>query len=89
MRRLAVLALGLPVAIAGALLHAPAWVIFVGSVVALGPFSDWIGEAADQLSDRMGPSAGGLLTATFANAAELILTVPAPRRGLSQLSAIS
>ena len=48
MRWLAVLVLGLPVAIACRLLHAPEWTIFVASAVSLLPLAAWIGLATER-----------------------------------------
>src|ERR1700720_128969 len=56
--------------------------IFVCACAALVPLAAWIGRATEQLADRVGEGAGGLLNATLGNAAELILGVAALRRGL-------
>jgi Ca2+:H+ antiporter len=44
-----------------------------------------MGEATEHLADRAGPAIGGLLNATFGNAAELIIAVVALRAGLVDL----
>ncbi len=85
MRWVHALFVGLPIAIACRLLHAPDWCVFVGAVTSLVPLAHWIGEGSEQLAARAGPSLGGLLTATFANAAELIITILALSRGLVDL----
>lgn len=85
MRWVHALFVGLPIAIACRLLHAPDWCVFVGAVTSLIPLAHWIGEGSEQLAARTGPSLGGLLTATFANAAELIITILALSRGLVDL----
>src|SRR2546429_5226149 len=85
MRWLAVLALGLPVAIVCRVLHAPEWAIFAASAASLLPFAAWIGLATGQAASRLGSSLGGLLNATFGNAAELIISVFALRRGMTDL----
>lgn len=44
-----------------------------------------MGEATEHLSQRTGPTIGGLLNATFGNAAELIIAIVALRAGLVDL----
>ncbi len=85
MRWLAVLVLGLPVAIVCRILHAPEWTVFLSSAVSLLPLAAWIGLATEHAATRLGSSLGGLLNATFGNAAELIITIFALRRGLTDL----
>jgi Ca2+:H+ antiporter len=80
-----VLALGLPAAAAARLLGAPDWCVFAASAIALIPMAHWISEAAEHLAAHTGAALGGLLTATFGNAAELIITYFALRKGLVDL----
>jgi Ca2+:H+ antiporter len=82
---LAILVLGLPAAFACKLLGAPAWTVFAGSALALLPLAGWIGMGTEHAAKRVGPSLGGLLSATFGNAAELIITIFALREGLTDL----
>jgi len=49
--------------------------IFVTSCLAILPLAGLMGEATEQLAHRSGPGLGGLLNATFGNAAELIIGV--------------
>jgi Ca2+:H+ antiporter len=56
--------------------------IFITSSVALLPLAGWLGRATEQLAARMGEGIGGLLNATFGNAAELIIALVALRAGL-------
>jgi Ca2+:H+ antiporter len=79
------LLLGLPLAVAARLLHAPDWLTLAASAVSLLPLAAWIGRATEHAASRMGPSLGGLLNATFGNAAELIIAIFALRRGLVSL----
>src|SRR4051794_25605124 len=44
-----------------------------------------MGRATEQLAHRLGPGIGGLLNATFGNAAELILALFALRKGLDSV----
>src|SRR3954466_6423841 len=57
------------------------------SLAALGvvPLARLMGEATEQLSERTGPTWGGLLNATFGNAAELIIGVIALSKGLNEM----
>ncbi len=59
--------------------------IFVASVLAILPLAASIGRATDVLADRLGGGIGGLLNATFGNAAELIIGALALRAGLIDL----
>ena len=85
MRWFGFLILGLPVAIVCRMLDAPAWTIFLASAVALLPLAGWIGLGTEHAASRLGSAVGGLLNATFGNAAELIITLFALRRGLTEL----
>ena len=44
-----------------------------------------MGEATERLAERLGPGIGGLLNATFGNAAELIIALFALFRGLDEV----
>jgi Ca2+:H+ antiporter len=73
-----------PVAIA--LRYVPAWkndaALFICSGVAIVPLAGIMGRATEHLSERMGQGIGGLLNATFGNAAELIIALMALQKGL-------
>jgi Ca2+:H+ antiporter len=56
--------------------------IFVSSGLAIVPLAGWMGRATEQLATRLGEGVGGLLNATFGNAAELIIAFAALRAGL-------
>jgi Ca2+:H+ antiporter len=56
--------------------------IFITSAIAILPLAGWLGWATEQLADRSGEGVGGLLNATFGNAAELIIALAALRAGL-------
>lgn len=49
--------------------------IFIAAALSLVPLAGLIGDATEQLADRSGPAMGGVLNATFGNAAELIIAV--------------
>jgi Ca2+:H+ antiporter len=56
--------------------------VFVTSSLAILPLAGLMGRATEQLAERMGEGVGGLLNATFGNAAELIIALAALRAGL-------
>jgi Ca2+:H+ antiporter len=53
---------------------ADVWV-FAGAGLAIVPLAGYMGKATEALAERLGPTAGGLLNATFGNAAELIIAL--------------
>jgi Ca2+:H+ antiporter len=59
--------------------------IFFASVLAIIPLAGLMGQATEVLADRLGGGIGGLLNATFGNAAELIIGALALRAGLVDL----
>ena len=56
--------------------------VFTTSCFAILPLAGWMGRATEQLAERLGEGVGGLLNATFGNAAELIISLAALRAGL-------
>ncbi len=56
--------------------------VFATSSLAIVPIAAWMGWATEQLAERMGEGIGGLLNATFGNAAELIIAFVALHAGL-------
>src|SRR5512134_1318368 len=72
-----------PIAIAlEYVVHARAEWIFVTSCLAIIPLAGLMGKATEHLAERVGEGIGGLLNATFGNAAELIIAIMALRAGL-------
>ena len=63
-------------------LHWGALPVFVCACLAIIPLAGLMGEATEQLAARLGAGIGGLLNATFGNAAELIIAIVALQRGL-------
>jgi len=59
--------------------------IFVASSLAILPLAGRMGHATEQLAERLGEAVGGLLNATFGNAAELIIALAALRAGLQEV----
>jgi Ca2+:H+ antiporter len=56
--------------------------IFATACIAILPLAARMGHATEALAERMGEGIGGLLNATFGNAAELIIALAALRAGL-------
>ncbi len=64
-------------------LHAPVLIIFVLAALALIGLAWVLGQATEALGSHTGPRIGGILNATFGNAAELIITIFALSAGLT------
>ncbi|HSZ54689.1 MAG TPA: calcium/proton exchanger [Tepidisphaeraceae bacterium] len=58
---------------------------FILSGIALIPPAHLMGEATAHLAEKTGPTIGGLLNATFGNAAELIIGIIALTKGLNDV----
>jgi Ca2+:H+ antiporter len=84
-RGLYYLLLLVPVVLIGRFFDLPPVVVFLLSAGALIPLAGLIGRATEELAHHLGPRYGGLLNATFGNAAELIITIFAVQRGLLTL----
>jgi len=56
--------------------------IFVAACLAIIPLAGWMGAATEHLAAHTGEGLGGLLNATFGNAAELIIALFALHNGL-------
>jgi Ca2+:H+ antiporter len=65
--------------------HASALAVFATACLGVLPLASYMGEATEHLAHRTGPIIGGLLNATFGNAAELIISIVALQAGLIQL----
>src|SRR5512143_1078387 len=75
----------IPVAIAAELLHLSPLLVFLAAALGVIPLAGLLGEATEELAVHTGPRLGGLLNATLGNAAELIITIFAIRKGLLDL----
>src|SRR5437762_10819612 len=66
--------------------YVPAWhsdtALFVCAGLAIVPLAGIMGRATEHLAEHLGPGIGGLLNATFGNAAELIIALMALHKGL-------
>ena len=77
---------GVPIALAvGYLAPERHVLVFITSALALLPLAATMGRATEVLAERLGGGIGGLLNATFGNAAELIIGALALREGLVDL----
>ncbi len=65
--------------------HASGLFVFIASAIAIIPLAGWMGRATEHLASHVGEGLGGLLNATFGNAAELIIAIMALRAGLYDL----
>src|SRR5262249_15119351 len=72
----------IPIGLLLELMHANPVLVFVASAGAIVPLAGHMGKATEHLAERTGPGIGGLLNATFGNAAELIIALMALQRGL-------
>ena len=63
-------------------IHASPTVIFIFSCLSIIPLAGWLGKATEHLAEKTGEGIGGLLNATFGNAAELIIALMALQAGL-------
>jgi Ca2+:H+ antiporter len=83
--RLNLLLAFVPVAVILEILGVPRIAVFVTSALAIVPLAGIMAEATEELAHRVGPGLGGLLNATFGNAAELIIGLFALAAGLQEL----
>src|SRR5436309_2414501 len=56
--------------------------VFGAAAIGIVPLAGWLGHATEHLARRTSEGLGGLLNATFGNAAELIIAFAALNRGL-------
>ncbi|MBF0119704.1 MAG: calcium/proton exchanger [Desulfobacterales bacterium] len=70
-----------PIAMILEFIHASGTLIFVTSALAIIPLAGLMGHATESLADKLGEGLGGLLNATFGNAAELIIAIIAMKEG--------
>jgi Ca2+:H+ antiporter len=59
--------------------------IFLVACLAIVPLAGWLGHATEELAHHTGEGVGGLLNATFGNAAELIIAIMALHKGLDSV----
>lgn len=59
--------------------------LFAASGAAIVPLAGLMGKSTEMLAHRLGPGIGGLLNASFGNAAELIIGIVALRQGTPEM----
>ncbi|MBD1911831.1 MULTISPECIES: calcium/proton exchanger [unclassified Leptolyngbya] len=77
-----VLLIFVPISVVAHYQHWGPLVEFGLACLAILPLAAWIGTATEEIAVVVGPSLGGLLNATFGNAAELIISLVALKAGL-------
>ena len=80
-----VLLVFIPIAVILHYSHADAFWTFAASGLAIIPLAGWMGRATESLAERLGAGIGGLLNATFGNAAEMIIAFQGLRAGLTEV----
>jgi Ca2+:H+ antiporter len=71
----------IPLAALAGSMHWGGVMTFVFAALAIVPLAGIMGHATERIAERMGAGIGGLLNATFGNAAELIIALVALSRG--------
>ncbi|GLV53545.1 calcium/proton exchanger [Dictyobacter sp. S3.2.2.5] len=84
-RWLYILLVAVPLAVGAEYMHASALIVFVLAGLGLVPLAGLIGVSTEALAERMGQRIGGLLNATFGNAAEIIIGLAALAAGLPEV----
>ena len=65
--------------------HASPTLLFLTSALGIVPLAGLMGKSTEMLAEQVGDGLGGLLNATFGNAAEMIIAIFALRAGLHDL----
>src|SRR5438552_5427365 len=84
-RWLALLLLAAPAAVIARALNASPLLTFVLAALGIVPLAGLIGQSTEVLAEHLGQGIGGLLNATFGNAAEIIIGLTALAAGLPQV----
>lgn len=84
-RWLLLLLLAIPATYIAELLHASPLALFLLAALGLVPLAGLIGFATEALAERLGDRIGGLLNATFGNAAEIVIGLAALAGGLPEV----
>ena len=84
-RWLALLLLAVPAALIAKSLNASPLLIFVLAALGIVPLAGLIGQSTEVLAEHLGQGIGGLLNATFGNAAEIIIGITALAAGLPEV----
>jgi len=74
-----------PLSIGAAFAHVSPVIVFFLSALAVVPLAKYIGRSTEELATRTTPAVGGLLSASFGNATELIIGALALNAGLVEV----
>ena len=85
MKFLNLLLLAIPISIFLKLSDYSPVLLFVAAGLSIIPLAGYMGKATEEIAIYVGPRVGGLLNATFGNAAELIITIFALKAGLVEV----
>ena len=85
MKFLNLLLLAIPVSLFLQLSDYSPVLLFVAAGLSIIPLAGYMGKATEEIAIYVGPRVGGLLNATFGNAAELIITIFALKAGLYEV----
>src|SRR5215831_9572381 len=84
-RWLALLLLAAPASLIARALNAPPLLTFILAALGIVPHAGLIGQSTEALAEHLGQGIGGLLNATFGNAAEIIIGLAALAAGLPEV----
>src|SRR5215467_6500051 len=84
-RWLAILLLAIPAALIARSLNTSPLLIFILAALGIVPLAGIIGQSTEVLAEHLGQGIGGLLNATFGNAAEIIIGLIALAAGLPEV----
>src|SRR5215831_17392537 len=84
-RWLALLLLAIPAALIARSLSASPLLTFILAALGIVPLAGLIGQSTEALAEHLGQGIGGLLNATFGNAAEIIIGLTALAAGLPEV----
>ena len=84
-RWLALLLLAIPAALIARSLNASPLLTFILAALGIVPLAGLIGQSTEALAEHLGQGIGGLLNATFGNAAEIIIGLTALAAGLPEV----
>jgi Ca2+:H+ antiporter len=80
-----VLLIFVPITLGLHYVHSSPAMVFVAACLAIIPLAGLMGHSTEDLSERAGSGIGGLLNATFGNAAEMIIAFVALQKGLEPI----
>jgi len=79
------LMLAIPGTVAASYFHLPSTMVMALACLGIVPVARLMGQATEHMSHHVGPTAGGLMNATFGNACELIIALVALKAGMIEV----